>query len=124
MKIEDYGISCSLAIRSINGVEEHGPYKMLKDIPSDFYPYIIWMSLKDHNNEEIVYIRGRDKSGDIKVQMITNSNVIDYDYTSDETLSQKIIEDLLNDIILRFKETSSDYIERLQALQKSILNEK
>jgi hypothetical protein len=120
MKIEEYGISCTLAIRGTDGVQEHGPYKSLSDIPEAYYRYIIWLSIRDHNNEEIVYIRGPDASGDIKVQLIFDS-VIDYVYNSDEKLSHNVLLELLADIIAQYQEKAISYIERLQSIQKTLV---
>lgn len=120
MKIEEYGISCTLAIRGMTGVQEHGPFKSLNDIPADYYKYIIWLSIRDHNNEEMVYIRGPDASGDIKVQLIFDS-VIDYSYNSDEPLSYKVLSELLADIISQYQEKAISYIERLQSIQKTLV---
>lgn len=120
MKIDEYGISCTLAIRGMDGVQEHGPYKSLGDIPEEFYKYLVWISIRDHNNEEIVYMRGRDASGDIKVQLIFDS-VIDYTYNSDEPLSYKVLLDLLSDISVQYQEKAISHIERLQSIQKTLV---
>lgn len=120
MKIEEYGISCTVSIRSSEGIKECGPYKSLNEIPLEYYRYMVYISIKDHNNEEIVYIRARDASGDIKVQLIFDS-VIDYTYSSDEPLSPKLLAELLADIISQYQEKAISYIERLQSIQKTLV---
>lgn len=120
MKLDEYGITCSLAIRSLKGVEECGPYNLLQDIPEEYFQYLVWLSIRDHNGDEIIYIRGRDHNGDIKVQLISNTNVIDYSYNSDKPLSVKIIIELIADIVSQHRDSSIEYIERLQSVQKNL----
>lgn len=119
--MNEYGISCIIAIRTINGIIECGPYAAIKDIPEAYYAHFVWLSIKDHNNEEMIYIRGRDANGDIRTQLISQSNVVFYTYYSDEDISLKILNELLVDVIAQYGDKSTEYMDRLQAVQKSLI---
>lgn len=120
MKIDDYGISCSIAIRSLDGIKECGPFFKIDDIPDDMFERLIWISVSDHSNNETIYIRGPDESGSVSTQLIFDQ-VVRYKYYIHEPLSKAKIIELISDVISRYKSDNARNLQRLEAIEKKMV---
>jgi hypothetical protein len=112
MKMDEYGMYCCFAVRSAHGVTEHGPLKSVREIPQHMYKDMIWISLQDHDRNEVLYIRGPRENGDMSVQIIFQKS-IDYEYSIDGLLSQEVLIEIIEDSIDQFK---AEYLVRLDRL--------
>lgn len=122
MKIGDYGISCTLAIRGPNGVDQIGPFSSLDEIPIECYSNMIWVSIMDHCEKEIIYIRAKDSADTYRVQIIFDY-VVDYTYRNPLDFSKSILIDLLDKIINNHEFQLASYMDRLKSIKHRLITQ-
>lgn len=122
MYLDNYGVKLVICIREAHGAQELGPFTSIHDIEENYFEYMIWMSIRDHDDKEIIFLRARKPGLPVSIQIISETyGLRNYDHECFEKFSKDNAIKFINTSIKLYTSQIEIFSERLQSIQKIAL---